>query len=145
PGPPGADARPARGAGSGARRPGRRARSDQQGAGRAAPGGGRAHQPADRRGAVHLAEDGQRPCVEHPRQAGRLRPRRGGGGGPPPRPVPGRFSRRIRKSRRRATIGVGHSGPGPGRPAKGERCSTPSRNCSPPGASTPRTSRIAWR
>ena len=44
----------------------------------------RALEPADRRGAVHQPQDGQRPRLEHPRQARRHQPRRGGGRRPPP-------------------------------------------------------------
>ncbi len=111
---PGADARPARGHAP-AGRPGRGARADQPGAGRPASGGRRTHQPPYRRGTVHLAEDGQRPRLEHPCQAGRLRPRRGGGRGPPGGPGPGRG----RTAGDRATIGVGRTRPGTRGPGKG--------------------------
>ena len=66
------------------RRAGRRARPDPARARGAAPGGRRAQQPADRRGAVHQREDGQRPRLQHPDQARREQPRRGGRGRPPP-------------------------------------------------------------
>ncbi|EFF93224.1 LuxR-family transcriptional regulator [Streptomyces sp. e14] len=117
------------------RRPRRVPRPHPPGTGRAAPGRAGPHQPPDSRGAVHLPEDGQRPRLQHPRQARRLGPRRGGGGGAPagsvrPRHAPrpgGRMSR---------TVGRRPEGSGP--------CSTPSRNCSRQGASTPRTSRTGW-
>ena len=52
----------------------------------APPGRGRAQQQGDSRRAVHLAQDGQRPRVQHPRQAERGQPRRGRrqGAHPPP-------------------------------------------------------------
>lgn len=121
-------------AGPGPRRSGRRPRSHRQGTRRAAPGGRRPHQPPYRRGAVHLAEDGQRPRVQHPRQARSLRARRGGGGRPPAGTVHGPGREPVRG---------GIMGGTPTRPWKGERCSTPSRNCSLQAASTPGTSRTA--
>lgn len=45
---------------------------------RAAAAGARAQQPADRRGAVHQRQDGQRPRLQHPGEAGRGQPHRGG-------------------------------------------------------------------
>ena len=54
-----------------------RARPDRTRTRGAPPGRGRAQQPGDSRRAVHLAQDGQRPRVQHPRQAGRRQPRRG--------------------------------------------------------------------
>ena len=48
-----------------------------------APRRGRAVQPGDRRRARHLTEDGERPRVEHPRQARRGHPHRGRRQGPP--------------------------------------------------------------
>ena len=44
---------------------------------RSSPDRGGAQQPGDRRGAVHLGQDGQRARVQHPRQAGRREPDRG--------------------------------------------------------------------
>ena len=65
-----------------------RAGADPPRGGRTAAGGGGPQQPSDRRGAVHLPEDGECPRLQHPGQAGRLGPRRGGGDGSPPAPVP---------------------------------------------------------
>ena len=45
----------------------------------------RALEPADRRSAVHQPQDRERPCVEHPRQARRRKPRRSSRRGPSPR------------------------------------------------------------
>ena len=54
-----------------------RARPDRTRTRGTPPGHGRAQQPGDRRRAVHLAQDGQRARIQHPRQAGSLQPRRG--------------------------------------------------------------------
>ena len=50
----------------------------------ARPRGRGAHEPRDRRLAVHGREDGQRPRVADPGQARRAQPHRGGGRGPSP-------------------------------------------------------------
>ena len=62
------------------------------------PGAGRrwADQPPDRPGAVHHPQDGQRPCLLDPGQAGRGRPWRGGRGRPPSRAGPVSGVRRWR-------------------------------------------------
>ena len=82
-------ARGRRGRGSGRRRggggePGRAARPHPARARGAAARRRRAHQPRDRRGAVHEREDRQRPRLADPRQARRRRPRGGRGGRAPP-------------------------------------------------------------
>ena len=51
-------------------------------------------QPSDRHGAVHLAQDRQRPRLQHPRQAGRHQPHRGRRDRPPRGPLTG-YSRQI--------------------------------------------------
>ena len=63
-------------------------------------------EPPDRRGAVHQPQDGQRPRVEHHRQARRHQPRRGGRSGPPPGREPAPSARRPprRLRTRRAAI-----------------------------------------
>ena len=71
---------------------------------RAAPPGGRLQQRTDRRDAVHLTQDRQRPRLPHPHQARRLHPHRGGCCRHPPA-APGRGAalagRRQRNARRR--------------------------------------------
>jgi hypothetical protein len=66
---------------------GRPARPHPARAGGAAAGDRRAQQPPDRRGAVHQRQDGQRPRLQHPGQAGGGQPGRGGRGRLPPGPV----------------------------------------------------------
>ena len=83
-GPPGA-ARAARAAATG----GLRGADPAGGRGAGADGAG-AHQPADRCGAVHQREDGQRAREQHPREVRRLRPDRGGR--PRRRPRPARLT-----------------------------------------------------
>ncbi len=64
----------------------------------AAARGGRAEQPRDRQRTVHLHEDGQRPRVQHPRQARGREPRRGGSHRAPAPPL---------RLVRRAAAGIG--------------------------------------
>ena len=66
---------------------GHHARPDRPGVRGAAPGRRGPVQPGDRRPAVHLGQDRQRPRVEHPGQGRRGQPRRGGGRGVPAAPV----------------------------------------------------------
>ena len=88
-------------------------------------------EPPDRRPPVHQREHRRRPRLEHPRQAGRVRPDGGRGDRPPPRP--GRGGRRSlrashgspRSARRTATTrrqpsgtGAGSGGPAPPRRAR---------------------------
>ncbi|EFL35039.1 regulatory protein [Streptomyces viridochromogenes DSM 40736] len=86
--PPPAHVRP----GAGRRRgPRRCAGAHQPGTGRAAPGHRRPHQPPDSRGTLHFPEDRERPRLQHPGEARRLRPGRGGGAGAPDGAFSGRF------------------------------------------------------
>ncbi len=73
----------------------------------ARPRGGRTYQPPDRRRAVHQPEDGQRPRLEHPGQAGRVEPRRGGRGRSPLGRVDS-LSRAVGARVDPSTIGVVH-------------------------------------
>ena len=125
--------------------PVRGARPDPPRTGRAAPGRRRPQQPPDRRGALHLPEDGQRPRLQHPRQARRLRPRRGGRAGPPAAAVPaetadartpgGSPAGRISGSARGLRCKETRAGEAP--------CSTWSRSSSRQAASTPMTEQQA--
>ena len=101
-------------------RPGSARRPDRQGTGGAAPDRQGQVQPRHRHGTVHLAEDGERPRLQHPRQARRGEPHRSGRHRLPRRrlaildPVP---HPRSHRSRPRATAAFpAGTGPRPCRP-----------------------------
>ena len=96
------------------RGPCRRLRADRPGAGSAAAGGGRADQPADRRGAVHQREHGRRPRLADPCQVRRRRASRGG-------------DDRRQAGPRRLTVKLRVIGGCGAWPAAGEACRPPAR------------------
>ena len=83
----------------------RAVRVDRAGGRSAPPGRRRAVQHADRRAVVHLPQDGQRPRLQHPRQAGSVHARAGGRRGAPARPGPGAGRRLSRVPRTRSSPG----------------------------------------